>query len=81
MKTGTHRRVRFDDLMAFAGTRSAKRKEGLNRLIRNPDEYMALASLTWPLPRTAAQRAPARCAGKGRYSRAPGKPTNQPELV
>jgi hypothetical protein len=35
----------------------------------------------WPLPPTAAQRAPARCAGEGRYSRAPGRPTNQPELV
>ncbi len=32
MKTGTHRRIRFDDLMEYKRQRDAERKEHLNRL-------------------------------------------------
>lgn len=32
VKTGTHRRIRFDDLMAYKQRRDAERQVGLNRL-------------------------------------------------
>lgn len=40
-KTGTHRRIRFDDLMAYKRRRDAERKEHLNRLTEMGQELGA----------------------------------------
>ena len=37
-KTGTHRRSRLDDLMAYQQRRDAERQEGLDRLTRMGQE-------------------------------------------
>lgn len=37
-KTGTHRRIRFDDLMTYASLRDAHRRKGLSRLTRMSQE-------------------------------------------
>jgi excisionase family DNA binding protein len=37
-KTGTHRRVRFDDLMAFKERRDGERRERLREITRMSDE-------------------------------------------
>jgi excisionase family DNA binding protein len=38
-KTGSHRRVRFDDLMAYRKRRDLKRREGLARLTQMSQEF------------------------------------------
>ena len=38
-KTGTHRRIRFSDLLAFKETRDRQRREGLRRLTRLSEEF------------------------------------------
>ncbi len=37
-KTGTHRRIRFGDLMAYKQQRDERRREGLRRLTRMSEE-------------------------------------------
>ena len=37
-KTGTHRRIRFGDLMAYKRARDATRRQGLKRLTRLSEE-------------------------------------------
>lgn len=38
-KTGSHRRIRFDDLMAYRKRRDLKRREGLARLTQMSQEF------------------------------------------
>lgn len=39
VKTGTHRRIRFDDLMAYVKIRDTNRRQALDRLTRLSQEY------------------------------------------
>ncbi len=38
-KVGSHRRIRFDDLMAYRATRDAERRRALAKLTRLSGEY------------------------------------------
>ena len=55
-RTGTHRRVRIDDLLAYKKTRDADRRKQLKALTRMSQQFGGYAELDGPKPPARARR-------------------------